>query len=120
MSGDSQSFLSDARWTARGVIVDRDLTDTHPQDRRETAAWRPRDVRYCRNCGGHVTPGFRITFGDEDNIAHACLASDCATKGQIRDGAARDPDYDLSATRSEYRDLLGSPFGRAPYGGEQV
>lgn len=57
------------------------------------------DDTTCRNCGATVDRDFRRVFGDNDGIAHAC--PECANQGQIRDGAAADPEFDLSLTAAQ-------------------
>lgn len=40
----------------------------------------------CQHCGAHVTEQFCRVFGDEDNVAHRCLA--CDSKYRVHRGSA--------------------------------
>lgn len=52
----------------------------------------PDDNSQCRGCGGHVTSDFARVYGDDDNVAWACIH--CTSRAALRDGAAADPDHD--------------------------
>lgn len=43
----------------------------------------------CQHCGAHVTESFRRTFGDEDGVAHRCLACDSRIRLHAGSGAGR-------------------------------
>lgn len=54
--------------------------------------WRPQGKQECQGCGGHVTPQFRKSLGDENDVAHACR--ECVTGNDLLDGAAGDPEWE--------------------------
>lgn len=96
------------------------ITDYASQQRSARATHRkhpwgrdtsPDDSRACRNCGSHVTSKFRRVFGDENAVAHHCI--ECTSKAMVSDGAARDPDYEVSGY-SEHQSITtgGTGSGR--------
>lgn len=74
------------------VAADVGDDNTHPQSTRSAAAWRPRDESKCLGCGGHVTPQFRKSLGDDDDVAHACPS--CVDASDLQNGAAADPEFE--------------------------
>ncbi|WP_341538905.1 DUF7563 family protein [Natrarchaeobius halalkaliphilus] len=44
------------------------------------------DKTKCRMCGSHVTPQFRRTHGDENQVAHRCI--ECDTDERLGEGGA--------------------------------
>ena len=47
----------------------------------------------CRFCDSHVSDDFRRTLGDEDNVAHRCLACDSCLRIQAGSAAGKNVDY---------------------------
>ncbi|AZH27259.1 hypothetical protein DU502_16245 [Haloplanus aerogenes] len=47
----------------------------------------------CQFCGTHVSDDFRRTLGDEDNVAHRCLACDSRPRIQSGSAAGREVKY---------------------------
>ncbi|QCC47545.1 DUF7563 family protein [Halobellus limi] len=54
---------------------------------------RPEGQTACACCGAHVTDDFRRVFGDENDVAHRCLACDC--RARIQRGSAAGTIVDL-------------------------
>lgn len=53
------------------------------------------DKSVCQFCGSNVTPGFRKTFGDNQNVIHRCFECDTQTRVKLGSAAGRDvPDYE--------------------------
>ncbi|WP_423750632.1 DUF7563 family protein [Salinirarus marinus] len=47
----------------------------------------------CRFCETHVSNDFRRTLGDENNVAHRCLACDSRPRIQAGSAAGKDVEY---------------------------
>lgn len=59
--------------------------------------------RTCQHCGAHVSADFRRTLGDEENVAHRCLACDSRPRIQAGSAAGAEvsyPDPDEQACRN--------------------
>jgi hypothetical protein len=53
----------------------------------------PEGQTTCRFCGAHVSDDFRRVFGDEDGVAHRCLA--CDSRFRVQRGSATGVTVDL-------------------------
>ncbi|WP_373190058.1 hypothetical protein [Halolamina sp.] len=47
----------------------------------------------CQHCGAHVSADFRRTLGDEENVAHRCLACDSTPRLQAGSAAGAKVSY---------------------------
>ncbi|WP_425603079.1 DUF7563 family protein [Halosolutus gelatinilyticus] len=68
------------------------------------------DGHHCLSCGAHVHERTIAGYGDNDGNLFAC--PDCSTPRDLRQGAGRDPDYDLEedrgqSTASGYHPIFG-------------
>lgn len=59
----------------------------------------------CRTCGNHVTDQFARVCGDNDDVVHHC--PECASEGDIVDGAAAIPERKDTRTRQGEPALQG-------------
>lgn len=52
-----------------------------------------RDRSRCQFCDAHVSDDFRRTLGDEENVAHRCLACDSMPRLQAGSAAGLEVEY---------------------------
>ena len=78
---------------------------------------RPEGQTTCACCGTHVSDDFRRVFGDEDDVAHRCLA--CDSRPRIQRGSAAGAAVDLPDPQDHPNRNRGPRVGARTDGGER-